>query len=241
MSQNNTIEEMFAVGAHYGYSKSRRHPTVLPYIFGNKGGVEIFDLEKTATLLNSAKEFVKQLASEGKQVLFVAGKRQAIASLRAGAEKIDQPYVIGRWIGGTLTNFEEISKRVKRLEDLSEQKEKGLLAKYTKKERLLIDREIEKLTDRFGGIVSMKRKPAAVFIIDASQEEIAYAEARVSKIPVISLCSSDCNIENIQYPIVANDTSIDSIKFFISEVVSAYAEGVKIASTKVPGETVEKA
>ena len=227
MSQSKTVEEMFAVGAHYGYSKSRRHPTVLPYIFGNKGGVEIFDLEKTSVLLEDAKEFVKKIASEGKQVLFVAGKRQALSAVKDGAEKIDQPYAIGRWIGGTLTNFDEISKRIKRLEDLTSQKEKGLLAKYTKKERLLIDREIEKLEEKYGGIVSMKKKPAALFIIDASQEDIALQEALNSKIPVISLCSSDCDITDIKYPIVANDSSVDSIKYFIKEIVSSYIEGEK--------------
>lgn len=218
---------MFAVGAHYGYVKSRRHPTILPYIYGAKGGVEIFDLEKTASLLDEVKKFVKKIASEGKQVLFVAGKRQAIGVMKDGADSINQPYVVGRWIGGTLTNFEEVSKRVNRLETLLDQKEKGLLAKYTKKERLLIDREIEKLEERFGGIVSMKRKPAALFIIDANQEKIAHNEALVSKIPTISLCSSDCDISKIEYPIVANDSSIDSIKYFISEIVSAYKEGEK--------------
>lgn len=225
MSDKKTVEEMFAVGAHYGYTKSRRHPTVLPYIFGSKGGVEIFDLEKTSSLLDKAQEFVSKLASEGKQILFVAGKRQAIGAMKDGADSIDQPYSIGRWIGGTLTNFDEVSKRVQRLESLLDQKEKGLLAKYTKKERLLIDREIEKLEDRFGGIVSMKKKPAALFIIDSTQEEIAHHEAGVTNIPVISLCSSDCDISKVEYPIVANDSSIDSIKYFISEIVSAYKEG----------------
>lgn len=231
MSQNKTVEEMFAVGAHYGYAKSRRHPTVLPYIFGVKGGVEIFDLDKTSGLLEKAKEFAKTLGSEDKQILFVAGKRQALSIVKDGADQINQPYVIGRWIGGTLTNFEEISKRVKRLEILNDQKEKGLLAKYTKKERLLIDREIEKLEDRFGGIVSMKRKPGALFIVDASQEEIAHAEAIVTKVPTISLCGSDCDISEVEYPIVANDSSVDSIKYFVNQIVEAYREGVKNKKT----------
>lgn len=218
---------MFAVGAHYGYTKSRRHPTVLPYIFGTKGGVEIFDLEKTVTLLDAAKAFVKKLASEDKQILFVAGKRQALGIVKDGADQINQPYVAGRWIGGTLTNFEEIAKRVARFETLTEQKEKGLLAKYTKKERLLIDREIAKLNERFGGIVSMKRKPAALFIIDSSQEHNAHAEAIVTHVPVVSLCGSDCDITNVEYPIVANDSSVDSIKYFVNEIVTAYKEGAK--------------
>lgn len=132
MSNSNTVEEMFKVGAHYGYSKSRRHPTVAPFIFGAKNGVEIFDLEKIDDLLAKAKEFVSKVASEGQQVLFVSGKRQAIGIVKDAAMSIDQPFVVGRWIGGTITNFDEMKKRVSRLETLTEQKEKGLLAKYTK-------------------------------------------------------------------------------------------------------------
>lgn len=218
---------MFSVGAHYGYSKSRRNPTTAKYIFGTKDGVEIFDLEKTAELLDNAKDFVKKIASEGRQILFVAGKKQAVRPIKDAAEKADQPYSVVRWIGGTLTNFEEVQKRVKRLETLIEEKEKGLLAKYTKKERLLIDREIEKLQEKFGGIVNMKKKPAALFIIDSSQEEIALNEAVRENIPVISLCSSDCNIQPVTYPIVGNDTSVESIKYFTSEIVSAFLEGEK--------------
>ncbi|MCB9806096.1 30S ribosomal protein S2 [Candidatus Nomurabacteria bacterium] len=231
MSNSNTVEEMFKVGAHYGYSKSRRHPTVAPFIFGAKNGVEIFDLEKIDDLLAKAKEFVSKVASEGQQVLFVSGKRQAIGIVKDAAMSIDQPFVVGRWIGGTITNFDEMKKRVSRLETLTEQKEKGLLAKYTKKERLLIDREIEKLEERFGGVVSMRQKPAAVFIVDSLQEDIALAEALKMNVPVVSLCNSDCDISKIDYPIVANDSSVDSIRFFVKEIVEAYKEGAKNKKT----------
>lgn len=221
------IDEMFKVGAHYGYSKSRRHPTTTPYIFGTKNGVEIFDLEKTDELLSRAKDFAKKIASEGKQILFIAGKKQALRFLRDAADKANQPYVVGRWIGGTITNFEEIQNRVARFEKLTEEKEKGLLGKYTKKERLLIDREISRLEERFGGITTMKKKPAVFFIIDASQEANALAEAKKEGIPVISLCSSDCNLKPIDYPIVANDTSIESISYFINEITESVLEGTK--------------
>lgn len=227
MSISNTIEEMFKVGAHYGYSKSRRHPTVSPFIFGTKQGVEIFDLEKTEDLLGKAKEFVSKVASEGHQILFVSGKRQAMSIVKDAAMSIDQPFVIGRWIGGTITNFDEMKKRVARLESLTEQKEKGLLAKYTKKERLLIDREIENLEERFGGVVSMRQKPAAIFIIDSLQEEISMAEAIKMNIPTIALCNSDCDISKVDYPIVANDSSVDSIRYFVKEIIDAYNLGLK--------------
>ena len=221
------VEALFKVGAHFGYSKSRRHPSTAAFIFGIKNRVEIFDLEKTSVQLEKAKAFVEEVAASGKQVLFVSGKREAIAPIRDAALKIDQPYVAGRWIGGTITNFEEIQKRISRLEKLTNEKEKGLLAKYTKKERLLIDREIEKLEERFGGISNMKSKPAAVFILDVKQEHNAIAEARNEKIPVISLSNSDCNIADVQYPILGNDSSVATINLVLAELISSYQAGAK--------------
>lgn len=219
------VEALQNAGVHFGYSKSKRHPSTADYIYQTKDKMDIFDLEKVSDLLEEAKAFVEKLASEGKIILFVGGKREIIRIIKDEANKIDQPYVAGRWIGGTLTNFEEIQKRTRRYRDLTEEKEKGLLAKYTKKERLLIDREIDKLKERFGGIVNMNRKPAALFVIDSKHEEIAVEEAVKVNVPVISLCSSDCDIRNIDYPIVANDSSIKSVSHIISELVEAYKKG----------------
>ncbi len=221
------VEALFKVGAHFGYSKSRRHPSTASFIFGIKNKIEIFDLEKTSVQLESAKSFVEELGANGKQILFVGGKREVIRLIKDAAEKIDQPYVAGRWIGGTLTNFEEIQKRVSRFEKLTVEKVKGLLAKYTKKERLLIDREIAKLDNRFGGIVNMKSRPGAVFIVDVKREDNAAAEAMLEKIPVITLSNSDCDIENINFPILGNDSSVSSINYILGELVSSYQAGVK--------------
>jgi small subunit ribosomal protein S2 len=226
-----SVEAMFKVGAHFGYTKSRRHPSTSNYIFGAKNRIEIFDLEKTSTLLEKAKQFVEATAAAGKQILFVSGKREAVSSLRDAAMKIDQPYVAGRWIGGTLTNFEQIQKRVTRFEKLTMEKEKGLLAKYTKKERLLIDREIAKLKERFGGITNMKAKPAAVFIIDVNQEDNAVNEALAEKLPIVSLSSSDCDISKIAFPIPANDNGVQSINYILAELVAAYQAGAKKKQT----------
>ncbi len=223
--ENDQIDAMFAVGAHFGYDRSRRHPSVMKYIFGRKNNVEIIDLEKTAEKLQVAKEFVKEIASRGEQILFVGGKKEAQATIEDFALKIDQPYVSGRWIGGTLTNFEEIRKRVKHYLDLVSQRDKGELAKYKKKERMMIDREIERLEIKFSGISNMEKKPAAVFIVDADREDIARDEAISSGIPVISLSGSDCNFDKIDYVIPANDSSIESIKFFVGEIVSAFEDG----------------
>jgi len=231
-TQDNKIEEMFAVGAHFGFAKSRRHPSVLPFIFGRKNNVEIFDLEKVEEKLNEVKEFIAKIGSEGKQVLFVGGKKEAQRVIKEVAEKIDMPYVSGRWIGGTLTNFDEIRTRVKRLLDLTEQRDKGLLGKYTKKERLLIEREIIKLEEKFGGIVGMTKKPGAVFIIDADKEKNARDEALADNIPVVSLMSSDCDITKVDYFIPANDSSIKSITYFANEIAKAYEEGKKNPKVK---------
>jgi small subunit ribosomal protein S2 len=226
---NEQIDAMFSVGAHFGYHRSRRHPSVMKYIFGRKNDVEIINLEKTAEKLEKVKDFIKKIASEDQQVLFVGGKKEAQSIIENGALKIDQPYVAGRWIGGTLSNFEEIRKRVQQFLDLTSQKEKGELVKYKKKERLMIEREIERLGEKFSGISNMLRKPAALFIVDADREEIARDEAIICGIPVISLSSTDCNFDKIDYVIPANDSSVESIKFFVNEIVTSYEEGRKQA------------
>jgi small subunit ribosomal protein S2 len=226
-AKNALVENMFKVGAHYGYKKSRRHPSVSPFIFGVKNNIEIFNLEETSNLLSAAKAFMKSLGREAKQVLFVGGKYEAQSAIKEGAISVSLPYVAGRWIGGTLTNLTEIKKRVNRLEELRAQREKGELAKYTKKERLLLDREIEHLEDYFGGIVSMVNLPSALFIIDSRKEDTAVREAHRQNIPIIALCGSDCNIQEIDYPIVGNDASRSSIAFFVNEIVSAYREGAE--------------
>jgi len=219
---NDRIDQMFLVGAHFGYSKTRRHSSVAPYIFGVKNRVEIIDLEKTDDLLEKALAFISGLAKEGKQILFVGGKNEARGSLKIAAESIGMPFVDGRWIGGTLTNFSEIKKRLNKLEDLTKQKEKGELTKYTKKERLMIDREIANLDRFFSGILSMKDLPKAMVVVDSKKEIIAVTEAQKMNIPVIALCGTDSDISLISYPIVANDSSVSSITFFVNEIAKAY-------------------
>jgi len=234
-----TVKALFEAGAHFGYSKSKRHPTTAKYVYATKNNVDILDLEKVSGLAENAMTFIKTIASEGKQLLFVTGKKDVSSKLKDAAIKIDQPYVCGRWIGGTLTNFEQIQKRVNRLEDLRTQKEKGLLGKYTKKERLMIDREIDKLEERFGGITNMKKRPAALFVIDSKFEEVAVAEANKNNIPIISICSSDCDISKVTHPIVANDSSIQSIMYFVNEALAAYEEGTKTAKSEVENKVVK--
>ncbi len=225
---NERIEEMFKAGVHYGYSKTRRHPSVSPFIFGVKNKVEIIDLEKTDELLTNALEFISSFARDNKQVLFIGGKNEAREALRIAAESIDMPYVDGRWIGGTLTNFSEIKKRLLKLEDLVQQKEKGELSKYTKKERLMIDRDIENLNRFFAGILPMKDLPKVIVVVDSKKECIAVSEAKKMKIPIVSLCGTDCNLSEVDYPIVCNDSSVSSIAFFVSEIAKAYQKAKTI-------------
>ncbi len=216
-----TIEALFSAGAHFGQIRSRRHPTTAQYIYGVKDRVEIFDLEKTAALLIKAKEYVAKIVSEGGKILFIGGKNEAKAMVKKIAESIDMPYVAGRWIGGTFTNFPEIKKRVARLETLQTEKEKGDFAKYTKKERLILDKEIANLEKYFFGIVTMKELPKAVFIVDAKREHIAVAEAKQVGIPVISLSSSDCDFSTIDIAIPGNDASVACISYVLTEVADA--------------------
>lgn len=223
------ISELFTAGAHFGFVRSRRHPTAKPFIFGAKNRVEIFDLEKTEKSLESALEFMKKLGAANSSVLFVGGKGEARNAIKSGAEKLDMPFVDGRWIGGTLTNFVQIRRRVQKLEELVSQKEKGELAKYTKRERMLIDKEIENLKRFFEGLVPMRELPKALFVIDSRKEDIAIKEARGLGIPVVALCGSDCDLSLVDYPIPGNDASVSSISYFVNKIVEAYQVGKKQA------------
>lgn len=225
MSTATDIKTLFEAGAHFGYSRARRHPSAAPFIFTTKDRTDIFNLEETEQRLEKAAQFVASVSQSGKQVLFVGGKHEAVASVKNLAESISAPYVAGRWIGGTLTNFKNIRKRIDRLQKLMSERESGELEKYTKKERLLIDREIEELLGRFGGLVSMAELPAALFVVDSRHEDTAVQEANQLGIPVIGLASSDCDFALVQYPIPANDTSIRSIRLFAERIAEAYSEG----------------
>ncbi len=224
-TQNSVIEEMFANGTHYGYSKSRRHPTTTPYIFATKNGVDIINIEKTQELFDKAIEKVTSLAQSGKTILFVGTKAEARQQVIETALSLNMPYVSERWVGGSLTNFPEIKKRIAKLLDLRDQKEKGGLDKYTKKEKLLIDREMDDMTKNFQGLTGITRTPDAVFVVDPKKEHIAVTEAHKMNLPVIALMNTDCNMKNAEFPIVANDASISSITFFLSKVKEAYNKG----------------
>ena len=224
-SADNLIEKMFKVGAHYGYSKTRRHPSLSKYIYATKNKTDIIDLEKTSVLLEQALEFIKNLGATGKIVLFVGTKPEAKETIKNIAESLNMPYVMERWIGGTLSNFTEIKKRIIELENYQKDSIGGGLDKYTKKERVVMAKKMEKLARYYTGLLGLKKAPDALFVIDARSEHIAVTEARKSSIPVIALANSDSNIKGIDHPIVANDSGIPSIKFFAMSVADAYKMG----------------
>jgi small subunit ribosomal protein S2 len=230
---NPLIDAMFKAGAHFGYARSRRHPTAAPFIFGVKNRVEIFDLEKTSVSLENAKAYLKSVAAEGKKILFVGNKTEAREAIRREAMAIEMPFVALRWVGGSLTNFDQIRKRIEKFEDLTMKREKGELSKYTKKERLLIDREITNLDKDFSGIVSMKELPAAIVLVDAKKEYIALEEAKKIGIPVVAICGADCDLKQVEYPIPANDASKTSVDFLVKELAHAYREGVKAKTAPI--------
>lgn len=222
------VERLFGTGAHFAQLKRRRHPSMKPFVVGAKAKVEIFDLVKTDAQLAAAKQAIAALARDGKTVLFVGGKREVSDIVRDIARKIAAPFVSGRWLGGTVSNFTEIKKRIDRLADLTQKRESGELAKlYTKLERVFIDREIERLYARLEGLTALQKRPDAFVIIDTKHEAHATREAKRAGIPVIALMSSDCDLKDATYPIVMNDASRDAVKLVLSELAAAYESGKK--------------
>src|SRR3989344_4165734 len=210
------IQTLFEAGAHFALPRARRHPSATPFIFGTKDRTDIFNLEETEKRLEAARVFARSLA--GKHMLFVSGKHVAAEIVKVAALKSGSPYVAGRWIGGTLTNFKNIRKRIDRLQKLIDERERGELEKYTKKERLLIDREIEEL-------------PAALFVVDSRHEDTAVREAKQLGIPVVGLSSSDCDFAMVRYPIPANDTSMRSVKLVCDAMSDEVLAGKKVSSS----------
>lgn len=222
----NLIERLFQAGAHFGFTKSRRHPTAKPYIFGTKNGTDIFDLEKTVSLLDAAKAALFDAGKNGKIVVCVATKDEASKVAYEYAQKAELPHVTNRWIGGMLTNFTEIKKRIARLIELTGEAESGELErKYTKKERVVLGREKDKLAFNFGGIKMLERTPDMMLVVDPRHDAIAVEEARDINIPIVAVMSSDNNISKVTYPVVVNDALQASVSLVLRELIDAYVAG----------------
>lgn len=220
------LRHLFDTGAHFAQVKSRRHPSMKPYLVGTKGRQEIIDLTKTIEQLEAAKNVMTTLAKEGKIVLFVGGKVEIAALVKKAAQEINAPFVASRWLGGTLSNWSEIKKRIARLAELSDKGASGALAKqHTKLELVRLDREKKKLEDRFDGITALAKRPDALLVVDTKHEKHAVKEANDAGIPIIAIMSSDCDIREAAYPIVANDASRETVKIILIELTSAFTQG----------------
>jgi len=195
------------------------------YIFTTKNGIYIIDLKKSQKKLVEALEFMAKLVAENKSILFVGTKNQVSGPMKKMAEEIKQPYIVGKWLGGYLTNFAVVKKSVKKYLDLTEKKDSGRLEKYTKKERLEFDREISKLKERVGGLTTLTKLPDALFIWDIKEEETAIKEARQVNIPIIAICDTNANPELVNYPIPANDDATKTIALVMETIKKTISSG----------------
>lgn len=228
-----TMKDLLEAGVHFGHQTNRWDPKMRPYIFGARNGVHIIDLSRTVRLFAEALEFVRHTSSRGESVLFVGTKRQAQETVREQSERAGQYYVVNRWLGGTLTNFQTIKKSIEKLKELDKMSKDGSYAKYTKKEVLGFERERERLENNVGGIQDMKSLPGVIFVLDPKKEEIAIKEAVKLGIPVVAVCDTNCNPDPIDYVIPGNDDAIRAIRLFTGAIADACLEGAKLASRKL--------
>jgi small subunit ribosomal protein S2 len=225
-----TPEILFEAGAHFGHVAKRWNPKMEKFLYGKKGGVHIFDLEKTIEEVEKAGKFLSKMASENKKIVLVGTKRQSREMVKEEAMRIGAGYVTERWLGGTITNWEQIKTRIGRLNKLKKSREAGEFAGYTKKERLLIDREIAKLQRFFGGLADLGGIPEVVVIFDAKKDKIAAKEAKSRGIKVIGLLDSNANPDLVDYPIPMNDDATTAVELVIKYLVQEIEKGKKKGS-----------
>ena len=236
MPDSTTIKELLESGAHFGHQTSRWHPRMKRYIFTKRDGIHIIDLEQTTSMLDKAYEFVKQVATEGGTILFVGTKKQAQESVEEEARRCEMYYVNHRWIGGTLTNFNTIQARIDHLVRLEDQQAKGGFSNLPKKEALKIEEEIARLNQQMAGFKEMTSLPAALFIVDTVKEGIALAEARRAGIPVVAMVDTNCNPDDVDYPIPANDDAIRAIRLVCARIADAVIEARNIVAMEIAAE-----
>lgn len=221
-----TIQELLDAGVHFGHLSSRWNPRMQPYIFTTRNKIHVINLEKTLEKLKVALDFVKDVAARGGTVLFVGTKRQAKDEVKKAAQSCGMPFVTIRWLGGTFTNYKTIQKTIKKLDNLLKLKAaEDFEIKYTKKERLLMEREIQKLENLFEGVRSMKKLPEAIFVVDVNHDKIAVKEAQSARIKVIGLVDSNSDPEVVDFPIPSNDDAIKAIALMARLVAQAINEG----------------
>lgn len=234
-----SMKELLEAGVHFGHQTRRWNPKMKPYIFGSRNGIHIIDLQKTVHLFGIAYDFIVKTVADGYSVLFVGTKKQAHESIVEESERCGMFYVVHRWLGGTLTNFQTIRKSVGRLKELQNMKEDGSILRYTKKEALKMEKELFKLERNLGGIKDMDELPGAVFIVDPKKEHIAVKEANKLGIPIVAIADTNCDPDEIDYIIPGNDDAIRAIRLICSRIADACIEGHNLAEERLRAESEE--
>jgi len=239
LSDTVTVKQLLGAGAHFGHQTSRWHPRMKKYIFTKRNGIHIIDLEQTADRLDQAYDFIRQVVTDGGYVLFVGTKKQAQEIIEEEAKRCGMYYVSQRWIGGVLTNFATIQSRIDYLVRLEDRQTRGEFARLPKKEALKLEDEIAHLNRLMGGIKEMTSLPTVLFIVDPTKEKIALAEAKRVGIPVVAMVDTNCNPDDIDYAIPANDDAVKTIRLICSKIADAVIEG-KTGEAAIPGEGEEE-
>lgn len=226
-SKEEMVKTLFAAGAHFGHVSRRWNPKMEKFLYGKRGGVHIFDLEKTVDCLSEACKALTKFVSEGKTVALVGTKRQAREIVKQETARVGLPFVIERWLGGTITNWQQMKTRINRLKKLKSDREIGALKGFTKKERLLVDREIAKLERQFGGLVSLTVAPDVILVVDIKKERTAVKEANMKGVKVVALVDSNTDPELVDYPIPMNDDATSAVELVVKKLVEAIEIGLK--------------
>ena len=234
-----SMKQLLEAGVHFGHQTRRWNPKMAPYIFAERNGIYIIDLQKTVKKLDEAYKFITDIAAEGGEVLFVGTKKQAQDSIREEAIRCGMPFVNARWLGGMITNFKTIQKRIKRLAQLKAMEADGTFDMLPKKEVIKLKLEIEKLEKFMGGITGMKKQPAAMFVVDPRKEKNAVAEAKKLGIPIVAIVDTNCDPDEIDYVIPGNDDAIRAVKLIAAEMANAVLEGKQ--GEQVAAEATEEA
>jgi small subunit ribosomal protein S2 len=227
-----TMQELLEAGVHFGHKVSRGHPKMGPFVYGAREGVSIIDLAQSEQKLKEATDAIYNLGKEGKVLLVVATKKQAQEIVTDLAKEGQIPYLTQRWVGGLLTNFDEVKKNIRKLISLKDEQQKGTLSRYTKKEQLLLTRKIEKFERDLGGIANLEKVPDALFVVDAVADRTAVRESIKQGLPIIGMCDTNADPNWFDYPVPANDDGIKSIKLICQTLLDAYKEGKKAAEVK---------
>ena len=233
MATQITMKDLLEAGVHFGHQKSRWNPKMKPYIFGDRNGIYIIDLQKTVLLTREALTFVTQLSAKGKKILFVGTKSQCKDVVKEEAERAGCPYVTERWLGGTLTNFPTIQTCLDQMQQMDDKISSGMADQLSAKERSAFDKEHERLLRNLGGVRHMKDKPGAIFIIDPMKEHNAVKEAKKLGIPIIAITDTNCDPDDVSFVIPGNDDALKSIKLFAAAVADAFLDGARIHEEKI--------